>query len=155
MTFENDPSGPDRMYTWVNDSDWEWTDSRGHEHYLHIDGTVPTLRPVTELVPGCGECCGVYEDYSVTRYYECVGCGDSIPSERVGKKLDWWSPETTPMITLERTIRTEGPYDLMGIEPVSWDRFDDSRNLIYRPTWNQWLKLVEENNRVVRSVTEG
>lgn len=147
-TFGDDYSPePDLIHTWVEDPDWEWTDSRGHEHYQHLDGTFPTLRPVSELVPGCGECCGVYEDYSVTRSYECVGCGDSIPSEKVGKKLDWWRPET---ITLKRFVYSGEPRDLMGIEPISWDGTSDHWCLTYRPTWDQWLMLVEEHNRIIR-----
>ena len=138
-------------YVWVDDPEWTATDSRGHEHYREGD-EFPTLRPVYQEVYGCGECCGDYDSYEILTHHECLGCGEGI--EHAGKKQERYVPQI-PAYTefkLSRVAPYGGPLDLMGIEPVEATGNGDTWELLYAPSWDEWLKLVEENNRIVREV---
>lgn len=59
----------------VFDPEWEYTDSKGHDHYVNGDEH-PTLRAVYETVEACG-CC-VDEGYERLIRYECIGCGEEV-----------------------------------------------------------------------------
>lgn len=139
-------------YVWVDDPEWTYTDSRGHEHYREGD-EFPTLRENTEWISGycCEDCGGDFEDYEAV-FYECLGCGERI--EHVGRKQERYVPHTPCFteITLKRMVSSLGSHDPLGIEPVSWEGDFEKWVLTYKPTWDEWLRLVEENNRVVREV---
>lgn len=135
-------------HVWVDDPEWTYVDSNGHEHFRDGD-EFPTLRDVYEEHVPCGPCCGDYEEYDYLSHRECIGCGEKM--YRSGKKPELYTP-TIPVrteITLERRVYNNEPEDLMGIEPVEWIMNAEYKELTYRPTWKQWMMLVEENNRIV------
>jgi len=136
-------------YVWVHDPEWTYTDSRGHEHYR--DGyDYPTLRPVYKVAYACG-CC-TDEDHEYIDHYECLGCGERV--DHAGEKQERYTPRVPVLtdITVTRIIRYEEPMDLMGIEPVEVSGDGRFWELVHKPTWDEWLRLVEENNRIVREV---
>mgnify|MGYP006172131831 CR=1 FL=1 len=139
-------------YVWVDDPEWTYTDSRGHEHYREGD-EFPTLRENTEWISGycCEDCGGDFEDFESV-FYECLGCGERI--RHVGEKRERYVPQIPSLIeiTLNRVTRYNTPLDLRGIEPVSAHGDGEYWELTYRPTWDEWLRLVEMHNRVVREV---
>lgn len=135
-------------YVYVDDPEWEYTDNQGHEH--HRDGDdYPTLRKIEDDCPGCFYCYDSGETYTWT-HYECVGCGEVI--HNVGKKQERYVPQIPVYteITLTREFPTTENWDLMGIEPIECERSVNRVIATYRPTWDEWLMLVEENNRLVQ-----
>lgn len=93
---------------WEDDPDWEYTDSRGHEHYRN-GSEFPTLRKVEELVGPCGDdVCMCHDDdwyqcYTQT-IHECIGCGEYVKAP--GKRFNY-GPRLLPG---QQTFYLDGEY---------------------------------------------
>lgn len=142
------------LYTWVDDPEWEFTDSNGHEHFRNDSGDFPTLTKVETDCGGCGACSDLDEPYTWVEW-QCVGCFERVPHP--GKKRELYRPEVPShlTVTITRKVLAGRDMTLLGdIEPYTWESCYGLRTVTHILDEPQWIRVVEAHNAAVNGYLE-